>query len=85
MPPVTTVLIAINIAVFLLAEIISGSTLSTSVLVKWGGADVALIHEGQYWRLFTAMFLHAGIRHLLNNMHLLYVFSDSIWNICSER
>ena len=78
MPPVTTVLIAINIAVFLLAEIISGSTLSTSVLVKWGGADVALIHEGQYWRLFTAMFLHAGIRHLLNNMLLLYVLGQHL-------
>ena len=78
MPPVTTVLIAINIAIFLLAEIISGSTLSTSVLVKWGGADVALIHEGQYWRLFTAMFLHAGIRHLLNNMLLLYVLGQHL-------
>ena len=78
MPPVTTVLIVINIAVFLLAEIISGSTLSTSVLVKWGGADVVLIHEGQYWRLFTAMFLHAGIRHLLNNMLLLYVLGQHL-------
>lgn len=78
MPPVTTALIVINIAVFLLAEIISGSTLSTDVLIKWGGADVVRIHDGQYWRLFTAMFLHAGIRHLLNNMLLLYVLGQHL-------
>ena len=38
-------------------------------LVDWGamlGLRVALDHE--YWRLFTAMFLHVGIIHLAANM-----------------
>ena len=63
---------------FLLAEIISGSTENTQVLVTWGGAYVPYINEGEYWRLFTAMFMHAGIRHLLNNMLLLYVLGSSL-------
>ena len=63
---------------FLLAEIISGSTENTQVLVTWGGAYVPYIEEGAYWRLFTAMFMHAGIRHLLNNMLLLYVLGTSL-------
>ena len=72
-PRATGVLIAANIILFLLAEIISGSTLDTSVLVTWGGAYVPYLEEGQYWRLLTSMFMHSGIRHLLNNMLLLYV------------
>ncbi len=50
----------------------------TDVLVTWGGADVARIYHGEYWRLFTAMFVHAGIRHLLNNMLLLYVLGQHL-------
>ncbi|MDO5702890.1 MAG: rhomboid family intramembrane serine protease [Lachnospiraceae bacterium] len=71
-------MIVINIAVFLLAEIFTGSTLSTSVLIRWGAARVSLIEGGQYWRLLTAMFLHSGIRHLLNNMLLLYVLGQHL-------
>ena len=66
-------LIAANISLYLLAEIISGSTLDTAVLVTWGGAYVPYLEKGQYWRLLTSMFMHSGIRHLLNNMLLLYV------------
>lgn len=72
-PRATGVLIAANIILFLLAEIISGSTMDTSVLVTWGGAYVPYLEKGQYWRLLTSMFMHSGIRHLLNNMLLLYV------------
>ncbi len=72
-PRVTAVLIAVNITVFLLAELLAGSTENTSVLIRFGGAYVPLIREGQWWRLFASMFLHAGIRHLLNNMLVLYV------------
>lgn len=72
-PRATGVLIAVNVILFLLAEIISGSTMDTSVLVTWGGAYVPYLEEGQYWRLLTSMFMHSGIRHLLNNMLLLYV------------
>lgn len=75
LPAVTAGLIALNIAAFVLAEF-RGSTLETAVLIDCGGAFPPLIARGEYWRLFTSMFLHAGIRHLLNNMLLLWVMGS---------
>jgi rhomboid protease GluP len=34
----------------------------------------AIAQGHQYWRLFTAMFLHAGLVHLAFNMYALYLF-----------
>jgi rhomboid protease GluP len=35
---------------------------------------VAIALEGQYWRLFSAMFLHASLLHILFNMYALFMF-----------
>ncbi|OQR93821.1 hypothetical protein THRCLA_08338 [Thraustotheca clavata] len=45
---------------------------SAEVLLLMGAQRTDLIKDGQWWRLFTAMFLHAGIVHLLFNMGALY-------------
>jgi rhomboid protease GluP len=36
------------------------------------------IADGQYWRLFTAIFLHAGLLHLAFNGYALWLFGRSI-------
>ncbi|MCI1722380.1 MAG: rhomboid family intramembrane serine protease [Lachnospiraceae bacterium] len=68
---VTIALAAVNIVLFLIIEITTGSTMDSNVLLKWGAFYTPYVQQGEYWRLFTAMFLHAGIQHLLNNMLLL--------------
>ena len=76
--PVTKVLIGINVALFL-AEMVFGAVGvmgggSTQALVDMGAlvpAYVAVKHE--YWRLFTAMFLHGGLLHIAFNMYALYI------------
>lgn len=75
---VTIALAVINIAIFLIIEVSTGSTLDSGNLVKWGAFYTPLVSEGQYWRLFTAMFLHAGIQHLLNNMLMLAALGTTL-------
>ena len=72
------VLVAVNIVCFLIAELF-GTTLDAAVLIRLGALYTPYIAEkGQYWRLFTAMFLHAGMQHLLNNMLSLYVLGSML-------
>jgi rhomboid protease GluP len=40
--------------------------------LKWGGNLPALVFAGDWWRLITSVFLHAGIIHLVVNMYALY-------------
>jgi len=76
--PVTKVLIGINVALFL-GELLFGAVGimgggSTGMLVDMGAlvpAYVAIKHD--YWRLFTAMWLHGGLLHVAFNMYALYI------------
>ncbi|WP_435302718.1 rhomboid family intramembrane serine protease [Ligilactobacillus cholophilus] len=74
---VTVILIAINIIIFLLMTIDGGST-SANVLISFGAKDNLLIADGQFWRLFTAMFLHIGFQHIVLNMVTLYFLGSQI-------
>ena len=71
---VTPVLIAINVLVFL-AMVANGVPIlnpGTDVLLKWGADFGPAVTHGQWWRLLTAAFLHAGILHIGMNMYVLY-------------
>ena len=78
---VTAVLILINCAVFLLETRAGGST-KTEVALKFGAQYEPLIRQGQYYRLFTAMFLHFGVYHLLFNMYALSVLGPAVDYVC---
>ena len=70
--PVTVFLILINVLVFLAVEF-TGGTEDTMHMVQCGAAYTPMIADGEYYRLFTSMFLHFGPQHLGNNMLVLFV------------
>jgi rhomboid protease GluP len=72
----TYILIAINVAVYIIGAIVGGNVLSTgsNFVWDWGQVNGRVLLEGAYWQLFTSMFLHASIFHLVGNMLFLFIF-----------
>jgi membrane associated rhomboid family serine protease len=68
--PTTLFLIAVNLIFFLI--LLNQGGVNTYNLVMFGGKVNGLIADGQVYRLFVPMFLHANLLHLLINMMGLY-------------
>lgn len=65
----------VNILVFVVFTII-GSTEDTYFMLEHGACFTPLIQQGEYYRLFTGMFLHFGLYHLVYNMICLIFLGD---------
>ena len=77
---VNIALIIINIILFLILDFF-GFLISGDVLLEKGTVIPLLVTEGgEYYRLFTSIFLHFNIRHLLNNMLVLFVLGEKLEN-----
>jgi rhomboid protease GluP len=77
---VTWALLTINILLWLLTEL-AGSSEDPDTLLAFGAMFGPLIASGEYWRLFTAMFLHVGIWHLVFNNIGLLIFGRMVEQI----
>ncbi|MCW3983108.1 MAG: rhomboid family intramembrane serine protease [Candidatus Bathyarchaeota archaeon] len=71
----TYILIALNVAIYIAGAIVGGNAIETgdSVVLVWGQVN-AFVFAGAYWQLFTSMFIHASIFHLVGNMLFLLIF-----------
>ena len=76
-PVLTWTLIGINVLVWVAMEAAGGSE-DPGVLLDFGAMFGPLIASGEYWRLFTAMFLHVGGLHLLFNGIGLLIFGQLV-------
>ena len=81
MPSITYIIIGICVFLFIMMYIFGNGSESTSTLIKFGANYDLLTKSGEYYRLFTCMFLHIGIWHLLCNMYSLYIIGKEIENL----
>ena len=79
-PCTTYILLAANLIAFFASELLGGSE-DYNTMLRLGAASAPLIKGGEYWRLFTSMFLHFGFMHLANNMIVLFALGENLENV----
>jgi membrane associated rhomboid family serine protease len=80
-PYVNYALIVINIIVVIweisVTDFFTSEQATMSMLINYGAIPVFIL-QGDIPSLFTSMFMHAGIAHIVGNMVFLFVFGDNI-------
>ena len=71
--PVTAALVGVNVLVFLITVAQGQGSITPGGKLFTQGELVGLyVGQGDYWRLFTVMFLHGGVLHIAFNMFALW-------------
>jgi len=79
--PAVLIFIVLNVAAFGI-ELWRGALANPAILHRLGALDSgAVIAEGQFWRLITALFLHFNLLHLVFNLFALYVLGPPLEKI----
>lgn len=80
-PIVTYMIMAICIITFILMYIFGNGSEDSYTLIKFGANYDILTKSGELYRLFTSIFLHIGMMHLICNMYSLLVIGKEIENL----
>lgn len=73
-----SLIILLNVLVFAYLEW-TGSTTDTEFMLRHGAMYWPFVTQyGEFYRLFTYMFLHYGIEHIFNNMIVLAFLGDNL-------
>ncbi|MCM1371222.1 MAG: rhomboid family intramembrane serine protease [Clostridium sp.] len=77
-PVITTILISINIIVFILMYILGNGSRDYATLINFGAFRQDLVLSGEYYRIITSAFIHIGTLHLLFNCYSLYIIGRQL-------
>lgn len=83
-PYVTVSLIVINLLLFLLMFGVNNCMIDGNILIEFGGLFKPLVLNGEYFRIFSSMFLHASILHVLINMYSLYIIGSQLESVLGK-
>ncbi|MDD6388215.1 MAG: rhomboid family intramembrane serine protease [Bacilli bacterium] len=72
-PIMTKILITINIVIFILQLV-----LGWDVVANFGANYAPFVKSGKFYVLFTSMFIHGNLIHLLFNMYALYIIGPQV-------
>lgn len=77
-PIITYIIIALCILLFSAMYIFGNGSEDTLTLLAFGANLDVLVESGELYRLFTCLFLHIGIFHLVCNMYSLYIIGKEV-------
>jgi len=81
----TNALIALNVVVYAW-EVVSGTNFTSNYsLVAHGALYAPLVRQGQWWRIFSGAFEHAGLWHIALNMFALYQLGTFVETVLGSR
>jgi membrane associated rhomboid family serine protease len=83
--PVCKSIIGINIAVFLLDQLINRGNNDPFIRAYLAASPESTFHHFRIWELLTATFLHAGPLHLLGNMFFLWIVGREMEALYGSR
>ncbi len=70
-------IIIVNIIVFLLTDMLLSPDAAAFVVSK-GSLGYRTFLAGEYYRIITCMFLHAGISHIIGNALMIFTIGDTL-------
>ena len=77
-PFITHLIMLTCVILFISMYVFGDGSTYVKTLIQFGANAVSYTKRGEYYRLFTSIFLHAGIVHLLCNMYSLYVIGPQV-------
>ncbi len=77
-PVITSILLSINLIVFISMYLFGNGSYDVNTLLRFGANNGLLIKAGEYYRLITSIFIHIGLIHLLCNMYALYIIGPRL-------
>jgi membrane associated rhomboid family serine protease len=90
-PDAPTLLVIVNVAVFLLQRfgVMSEEGFDTKardfVTQPWGGLSIEALLQGRVWTIFTHMFVHGGVLHLLGNCLMIFFTGKAVQSLIGSR
>lgn len=79
-PLVNTILIVVNVVVFI-HQFLLPVEAGQAFINQYGAIPQKIMHGKDAGGLFTSMFLHGNLMHIIGNMLYLFIFGDNIENL----
>ena len=80
---INVLLMAVNILVWLVMSV-TGDTRSAQFMCEHGALFPPAVQQGEWYRLFSAMFMHFGAEHLISNLFMQYFLGDMLLRALSQ-